>query len=98
MIEIRKTRLFEGWFVSLSDRQARMRIQARIDRLAVGNPGQHRVLSGGVCEMKIDCGPGYRVYFTRHGDAWVVLLCGGDKASQRADIKAALALANALEN
>lgn len=70
----------------------------RIDRLAVGNPGQHRVLSGGVCEMKIDCGPGYRVYFTRHGGAWVVLLCGGDKASQRADIKAALALANALEN
>ncbi|NCT72112.1 MAG: type II toxin-antitoxin system RelE/ParE family toxin [Xanthomonadaceae bacterium] len=98
MIEIRKTRLFEGWFVSLRDRQTRMRIQARIDRLAVGNPGQHRVLSGGVCEMKIDCGPGYRVYFTRHGDAWVVLLCGGDKASQRADIKAASALANALEN
>lgn len=98
MIEVRKTRLFEGWFVSLRDRQARMRIQARIDRLAVGNPGQHRVLSGGVCEMKIDCGPGYRVYFTRHGDAWVVLLCGGDKASQRADIKAALALANALED
>ena len=56
------------------------------------------MLSGGVCEMKIDYGPGYRVYFTRHGDAWVVLLCGGDKASQRADIKAALALANALED
>jgi putative addiction module killer protein len=51
-----------------------------------------------VCEMKIDCGPGYRVYFTRHGDAWVVLLCGGDKASQRADIKMALALASALES
>ena len=75
-----------------------MRIQARIDRLAFGNPGQHRVLTGGVCEMKIDCGPGYRVYFARRGDAWVVLLCGGDKASQRADIKMALALADALEN
>ena len=98
MIEVRKTRIFEDWLVSLRDRQARMRIQARIDRLAFGNPGQHRVLTGGVCEMKIDSGPGYRVYFTRHGDAWVVLLCGGDKASQRADIKAALALANALEN
>ncbi len=98
MIEVRKTRLFEDWFVALRDRQARMRIQARIDRLAFANPGQHRVLTGGVCEMKIDCGPGYRVYFTRHGDAWVVLLCGGDKASQRADIKAALALANALED
>lgn len=98
MIEIRKTRLFEDWFVSLRDRHARMLIQARIDRLAFGNPGQHRVLTGRVCEMKIDCGPGYRVYFTRHGDAWVVLLCGGDKASQRADIETALALANALEN
>lgn len=98
MIEVRKTRTFESWFVSLRDRQARMRIQARIDRLAFGNPGQHRVLTGGVCEMKIDCGPGYRVYFARRGDAWVVLLCGGDKASQRADIKMALALADALEN
>lgn len=56
MIEVRKTRLFEDWFVALRDRQARMRIQARIDRLAFANPGQHRVLTGGVCEMKIDCG------------------------------------------
>jgi putative addiction module killer protein len=98
MIEVRKTRMFEDWLVSLRDRQVRMRIQARIDRLAFGNPGQHRVLTGRVCEMKIDCGPGYRVYFTRQRDAWVVLLCGGDKASQRADIETALALANALEN
>lgn len=98
MIEVRKTRIFEDWLVSLRDRQARMRIQARIDRLAFGNPGQHRALTGGVCEMKIDCGPGYRVYFTRQGNGWVVLLCGGDKASQRADIKAALALASELEN
>ena len=98
MIEVRKTPMFEDWLVSLRDRQARMRIQARIDRLAFGKPGRHRVLTGGVCEMKIDCGPGYRVYFTRHGDAWVVLLCGGDKASQRADIEAALVLASKLEN
>nr|WP_298124962.1 type II toxin-antitoxin system RelE/ParE family toxin [uncultured Pseudoxanthomonas sp.] len=97
MIEVRKTRIFEDWFVSLRDRHARMRIQARIDRLAFGNPGQHRVLAGGIGEMKIDCGPGYRIYYSRHGDAWVLLLCGGDKASQRADIGAALALARKLE-
>ena len=97
MIEVRKTRIFEDWFVSLRDRQARMRIQARIDRLAFGNPGQHRVLAGGIGELKIDCGPGYRIYYSRHGDAWVLLLCGGDKASQRADIGAALALARKLE-
>ena len=58
MIEVRKTRLFEDWFVSLRDQQARLRVQVRIDRLAFGNPGQHRVLTGGVCEMKIDHGPG----------------------------------------
>lgn len=98
MIEVRKTRVFEDGFVSLRDRHARMRIQARIDRLAFGNPGQHRVLAGGIGEMKIDCGPGYRIYYSRHGDAWVLLLCGGDKASQHADIGAALAMARKLEN
>ena len=98
VIEIRKTQAFEDWFVSLRDRQARLRIQARIDRLAFDNPGQHRVLPGGLCEMKIDHGPGYRVYYTRHGAAWVLLLCGGDKKSQRGDIKTALAMIDALEN
>lgn len=97
MVEVRKTQAFEDWFVSLRDRGARLRIQVRIDRLAFGNPGQHRVLTGGVCEMKIDHGPGYRVYYARHGDAWVLLLCGGDKASQATDIKAAKALAKELE-
>ena len=67
MIEVRKTLLFEDWRVSLGDPQARLRVQVRIDRLAFGNPGQHRVLAGGVCEMKIDHGPGYRVYYT---EAW----------------------------
>ena len=98
MAEIRKTQAFEAWFVSLRDRQARLRIQARIDRLAFGNPGQHRVLVRGVCEMKIDHGPGYRVYYVRHGDAWILLLCGGDKKSQRADIRAALAMVDELED
>ncbi len=96
MIEIRKTQVFEEWFLSLRDRQARLRIQARIDRLMFATPGQHRVLTRGVCEMKIDYGPGYRVYFVRHGEAWVVLLCGGDKKSQRADIRMALAMVDEL--
>ena len=97
MIEVRKTQAFEDWFVSLGDRTARLRIQVRIDRLAFGNPGQHRVLTGGVCEMKIDHGPGYRVYYARQREAWVLLLCGGDKSTQAEDIKAAKALAKALE-
>jgi putative addiction module killer protein len=77
----------------LRDRQAARRIQMRIDRLAAGNPGQHRVLTGGVVEMKIDHGPGYRVYFTQRGIEIIVLLCGGDKRTQQADIKTALGLA-----
>ena len=97
MIEVRKTEIFAAWFATLRDREARVRIQVRIDRLSMGNPGQHRVLTGGVCEMKIDHGPGYRVYYARHGDAWVVLLCGGSKKTQNADIHAALALAKELE-
>lgn len=96
MIEVRKTHVFEEWFVQLKDKAARLRIQVRIDRLACGNPGQHRVLAGGVCEMKIDYGPGYRVYYLRRGDAWVLLLSGGDKASQRVDIRSAHAMAKAL--
>ncbi|MGH8062182.1 MAG: type II toxin-antitoxin system RelE/ParE family toxin [Pseudoxanthomonas sp.] len=98
MIEVRKTEVFAVWFAALRDREARIRIQVRIDRLAMGNPGQHRVLTGGVCEMKIDHGPGYRVYYARHGDAWVVLLCAGSKKTQNADINAALALAKELEH
>lgn len=98
MIEVRKTEIFAAWFAALRDREARIRIQVRIDRLSMGNPGQHRVLTGGVCEMKIDHGPGYRVYYARHGDAWVVLLCGGSKKTQSADIDAALALAKELEH
>ncbi len=97
MVEVRKTQAFEDWFASLRDRSTRLRIQVRIDRLAFGNPGQHRVLTDGVCEMKIDHGPGYRVYYARQGGTWVLLLCGGDKASQAADIKAAKAMAKALE-
>jgi putative addiction module killer protein len=98
MIEVRKTDAFAAWFEGLRDREARLRILVRIDRLAFGNPGQQRVLSGGICEMKIDHGPGYRVYYTQRGDTLVILLCGGDKRSQQRDIKAALALASQLES
>ena len=97
MIEVRKTETFAAWFDALRDRQARLRVQVRIDRLAIGNPGQHRALTGGVQEMKIDHGPGYRVYYVQRGDVVVVLLCGGDKRSQRKDIEIALAMAQALE-
>ena len=90
---IRQTERFAAWFEGLRDPQAARRIQMRIDRLAAGNPGQHRVLTGGVVEMKIDHGPGYRVYFTQRGIEIIVLLCGGDKRTQQADIKTALRLA-----
>ena len=68
----------------------------RVDRLVHGNPGQHRVLSGGVSELKIDVGPGYRVYFTERGGALIVLLAGGDKSSQAKDIRLAITLAKNL--
>jgi len=81
MVEIRKASASATWLDGLPDRGARVRIQARIDRLAVGNPGQQRVLTGGISEMKIHVGPGYRVCFTWRGNVLVVLLCGGDKST-----------------
>lgn len=96
MIEVRQTEAFAAWFDELRDRSAQRRIQVRIDRLGLGNPGQQRVLKGGVREMKIDYGPGYRVYYTQRGEWLVILLCGGDKATQDADIRAAEALVKGL--
>ncbi|MGH8529794.1 MAG: type II toxin-antitoxin system RelE/ParE family toxin [Nevskiales bacterium] len=93
MFEIIQSATFNAWFRSLRDRQASRRIQARIDRLEMGNPGQHRALTGGVCEMKIDYGPGYRVYYTMRKRVLVILLCGGDKGAQNADIARALRIA-----
>lgn len=83
MIEVRKTETFATWISVLRDSGARLRIQARIDRLANGNPGQHRFLTGGIREMKIDHGPGYRVYYAQHGDTLVILLCGATNAPSR---------------
>ena len=82
--------------LSLKDLAGRARIQVRVDRLIHGNPGQHRNLAGGVSELRIDFGPGYRVYYTERGGELIVLLAGGDKSTQPQDIKAATALASNL--
>ncbi len=93
MIEIIKSEAFECWLLGLKDRQARLRVQARIDRLADGNPGDVKTVREGVNELRIDYGPGYRVYFIRRGPVVIVLLAGGDKSTQDADIKRALQIA-----
>ena len=96
MIEIRKTVLFAQWLDDLSDLQARARVQARIERLASGNPGDVEPVGEGVSELRINYGPGYRVYFRKRGQTLIILLAGGDKASQARDIKTALRLARDL--
>src|SRR4051812_36012940 len=92
-IEIRQTDVFAAWFKGLRDRDARARITVRLRRLSLGNPGDVKPVGSGVSEMRVDSGPGYRVYFIGRGDAVVVLLCGGDKRTQTRDIARALALA-----
>ena len=96
MLEIRKTETYAQWIDSLRDLQARARIQVRIERLAAGNSGDVRAVGEGVSELRIDYGPGYRVYFTKSGREVVILLAGGDKTTQAADIKIALRLARNL--
>jgi len=93
MIELIKTATFDAWLIGLRDRKAAIRIQARLDRLAVGNPGDVKPVGAGLSEMRIDHGPGYRVYFMQRGPVLIVLLCGGDKSSQARDIEQAKALA-----
>lgn len=94
MFEIVKTETFERWLIALRDRTARARIQARIDRLSSGNPGDVRPVRDGISELRIDHGPGYRVYFMRSGPLVIVLLVGGDKRNQDRDIEHAVELAN----
>ena len=96
MIEIRQTEGYFRWFKSLEDRQARGRIDARIRRLSLGNLGDVKPVGEGVSELRIDYGPGYRVYFVQCGEMLVVLLAGGDKKTQARDIKKALELAHEL--
>lgn len=96
MLEIRKTDTYALWIDSLRDLQARARIQVRIERLVAGNPGDVKAVGEGVSELRIDYGPGYRVYFTKRGREVVILLAGGDKSTQSADIKIAVRLARNL--
>jgi putative addiction module killer protein len=96
MPEVRMTDMFESWFHGLRDRMARARIQARIDRLQLGNPGDVKPVGEGVSEMRLDFGPGYRIYYVQRGSELIVLLAGGDKATQGRDIKIALKLARTL--
>ncbi len=96
MIEIRQTEAYARWFKRLRDREARVRIDSRIRRLSLGNPGDVRPVREGVSEIRIDYGPGYRVYFVQRDQALVVLLAGGDKDSQERDIRRALELAGGL--
>ena len=92
MIEVQRTDVFIEWFDRLRDDTAKARIAARIDRLELGNAGDVKSVGDGVSEMRISHGPGYRLYFTWRGKTLVILLCGGDKSSQRRDIEAAKAL------
>lgn len=97
MIEVRKTATFTKWFKSLKDRRAKARIQVRIDRLEMGHFGDVKPVGEGVSELRIFYGPGYRVYFVQKGAVVVILLSGGEKSSQQADIAKAKEIARQLE-
>lgn len=98
MIEVRQTDIFAKWFNNLRDRKAKARVQARIDRIEIGNFGDVAPVGEGVSELRIHYGPGYRVYFVQRDSVVVILLSGGDKSSQNADIKRAKEIAKQLED
>ena len=93
MIEVRQTEVFKAWLDGLRDENVRVRIGIRIQHLERGNPGDVKPVGHGVSEMRIDYGPGYRLYFVRRGKTVVLLLCGGDKRSQTSDIARAIEMA-----
>jgi putative addiction module killer protein len=93
MIEVRQTDSYSRWFDGLRDKEARARILVRIRRLSLGKPGDVRPVGEGVSEMRIDYGPGYRIYFVSRGELLVILLAGGDKNTQSRDIQVAQELA-----
>ena len=93
MFELIKSDTFERWLIGLKDRQARLRVMSRVDRLSEGNPGDVKPVGGGISELRIDFGPGYRVYFMKRGLLVIVLLAGGDKRTQQVDIKRAIKIA-----
>ena len=98
MLEIIKSETFDAWLRRLRDRQAKARIEVRIRRLSLDNPGQYRSLKSGIYELKIDYGPGYWVYYAFRKQTLVLLLCGGDKSTQDQDIKIALRISKQWEN
>ena len=93
MIEVRRTEAFTDWIAALRDRSARSVIARRLDRMARGLAGDVRPVGAGVSELRVNYGPGYRVYFVKRGDIFILLLCGGDKSSQSRDIARALEMA-----
>lgn len=93
MVEVRRTEQFSGWLRKLRDSQARARIIVRIQRMEEGNLGDVKSVREGVSELRINYGPGYRVYLVRRGETVIILLCGGDKSTQQQDIRTALMLA-----
>ncbi len=94
MTEIIQSEEFEGWIENLRDLRAQLRIRARIERLSRGNPGDVKSVGEGIRELRVDYGPGYRVYFLQRGEILIVLLCGGDKSTQDKDIKQAKSIAH----
>ena len=96
MVEVRKTENFAKWLDGLKDIRARARILVRIERLALGNPGDVKPVGEGISELRIDYGPGYRVYYKKQGQTAIILLAGGDKRTQSKNIKTALRLARNL--
>ena len=92
-MRVEKTEFYREWIDSLKDRAGRAKIQVRVDRLIHGNPGQHRDLTDGVSELKIDFGPGYRIYYAQRGTQLLLLLAGGDKSTQHKDVAKAIELA-----
>ncbi|MGV6872561.1 type II toxin-antitoxin system RelE/ParE family toxin [Pseudochelatococcus sp. B33] len=98
MIDVRKTPTYDSWFDGLRDARAKAKINVRIYRLQNGNPGDVKPVGEGISELRIKYGPGYRVYYVQRGKILVILLCGGDKSTQAADIKRAKEIANELED
>ena len=96
MLEVRQTNMYSEWFDALRDRTAKTRIDIRIRRLSLGNAGDVKPVGEGVSELRVDHGPGYRVYFVQRADVHIVLLAGGDKSTQEKDIRNAKALAREL--